>query len=732
MPLFFDSLNSTPAASIWWPALLLVGIVSCTEQPVDTPPTSGITQTAVATKPSRFQYPDAKRETVIDNYHGTDVADPYRWLESGSDDATRAWVKAQNDFAEPYLAGLSLQKKIRQRMTELWNYERQKTPERHGKYYFFRRNDGLQDQDILYVSEALGDSSNVLLDPNKLSEDRTVALFQVEPSRDGSLVAYSLSDGGSDWRTWHVRNTATGEDLATKLTYTKFTSVSWLADNSGFYYSRYPQKAPGVGDGSKTVSVYLHKLGTAQSADELIYQLPDEPEHDPYATISADNQFLVISVHKGYKANAIHVLDKNGKVHRPLDQWDAIYDFLGNDGELLYFRTTHDAPTWRIVGVPLSSPAQANWLEIVPAREETMESASFVGGKFIATYLKDAQSLVQVFDQAGTFVKDIQLPGIGTVSGFDGGAKDTETFFQYQSFTQPPSIYRYDITLGKSELFNDTEISAPLDDYVTKQEFFESKDGTPVPMFIVHHKNITLSGRNPTLLYGYGGFDISLTPKFQVPRIVWLEMGGVLAVPNLRGGGEYGQSWHQAGTKLDKQNVFDDFIAAAEYLITQDYTSPSNLGIAGRSNGGLLVGAVMTQRPDLFGAALPAVGVLDMLRYHTPSANARSWSSDYGLSENLAEFKALYAYSPLHNVSNGTCYPPTFVTTADRDDRVVPWHSYKFTAALQHAQGCDHPILTRVETRAGHGAGKPIWMTIEDYAYQWAFLAEHLGVSTYR
>ncbi|MFK8029187.1 MAG: prolyl oligopeptidase family protein [Gammaproteobacteria bacterium] len=673
--------------------------------------------------------PLAKRGTVSENYHGVTVADPYRWMENPDSEDTRNWVKAQNDLSVPYLEGLNLQASINRRMTQLWNYESYSRPVKHGDFYFYRYNSGSQDQSIVYVTTDLEATPRELIDPMDFSEDGTVALYQIKPSPDGKWIAYSLSDGGSDWRTWHIRNTKTGKDLDEVITYTKFTSVSWTPDGNSFYYSRHPQKAPGKGDGNKAVSVYRHRIGQPQVNDTLIYSLPESPRYNPYAEVTEDGKYLVIGVSEGYNANAVHVMDANDPddVVRLMDKWDALYGFLGSHGNELFFNTTLGAPNWRVIAVNPDNPDPANWREVVAESTDALEDVELTGGQIFVNYLRDAKSFVEIYTPDGEKLKALELPGIGSVTGFAGGRDAAETFFTFESFTQPPAIYRYNLSIGESKLFKEANVEVDFDNFAVSQEFYQSQDGTRVPMFIIAPKSMKKDGTNPTLLYGYGGFDISITPGYKTPYIVWLEMGGVVAIPNLRGGGEYGKKWHKAGTKQDKQNVFDDFIAAAEFLIDNKYTSKEHLGISGRSNGGLLVGAVMTQRPDLFAAALPAVGVLDMLRYHTPSANARAWSSDYGLSEDADMFETLLAYSPVHNVREGTCYPPTLVSTADRDDRVVPWHSFKFAAELQHKQGCDNPIIARIETRAGHGAGKPKWMTIEDYSYQWAFLAEHLN-----
>jgi prolyl oligopeptidase len=668
-------------------------------------------------------YPEARRVDHTDEYFGAVVADPYRWMEDLESPEVAAWVESENAIAIPFLERIPGREGIKGRLTELWNYERLGVPWKDGGLYFYTRNDGLQDQDVVYVAESLQEEPSVLLDPNGFSEDATVALAGMSVSPDGRYLAYATSDGGTDWTAWHVREIGSGKDLPDEVGFTKFTSVSWLPNGSGFFYSRHPAGPDGEGDGQAQVRIYFHRAGTAQETDELVYEVEDSETRNPYGTVTEDGRYLVIEVSEGYDANAFYYRDigaPGGRVERLLDAWDALYTFLGNDGPVFFFHTNKDAPRNRLVAIDIRDPA--SWQEIVPQADETLESATFVGGHFVGRYLKDASSLVRVFSRSGDPVRDVPLPGIGYAFGFDGHAEDTETFFSFESYTVPPTIYRYDLTGGETSVFRAASVDFDPEAYVTVQEFYASKDGTRVPMFITHRKDLQKTGQNPTLLYGYGGFNIAETPYFSVSRLVWLEMGGVFVSANLRGGSEYGEAWHLAGTKTRKQNVFDDFIAAAQHLIDEGYTSPEKLAIQGASNGGLLVAATLTQRPDLFGAALPAVGVLDMLRYHTASLNARQWSSDYGLSENEEEFRALRAYSPVHNVREGTCYPPTLVTTADRDDRVVPWHSFKFGAALQHAQGCGNPILVRVETRAGHGAGKPTWMRIEEVTDDWAFL----------
>lgn len=684
-------------------------------------------------------YPESLQGDAVDDYHGVAVADPYRWMEALDTPPVDRWVEAQNDVARPYLESLPMREGIRERLTELWNYERYGTPFKEGGYYFYTWNSGLMDQNHVYVTSELSDDEpTLLLDPNAFSEDGTVALAGMSVSPAGNYVAYAKSDGGSDWRDWFFRDIRTGEDLPDRLTHTKFTSMAWTRDGTGVFYSRYPLGPDGAADDSQQVAVYFHLIGTPQDEDQLVYDLSGAPTHrglapDPYASVTEDGRYVVVGISAGYHENKVSYIDLSTpekNVVPLIDEWVALYSFVGNDGRTFFFSTTDDAPNSRVIAVDLDAPDRASWREVIPEADEALRGVSYVGGRLITQYLKDAKSLVKVYAPDGTLVDEVDLPGIGTAGGFGGHQDDPTTFFSFSGFTSPSATYSYDVSTSEVRLMRRAQIGGiDPDAYETRQVFYPSADGTMIPMFITHKKGLELNGDNPTLLYGYGGFNVSLTPRYSTSRMAWMEMGGVLAIPNLRGGGEYGKRWHVAGTKLEKQNVFDDFIAAAEWLIDNGYTRPQRLGIQGGSNGGLLVGACMVQRPDLFGAALPAVGVLDMLRYHTASANARNWSTDYGLSENPDEFRAQFAYSPVHNVFDGICYPPTLITTADHDDRVVPWHSYKFAAALQAAQDCDNAVLIRVETRAGHGAGKPTWMVIEGIADQWAFLAYHLGMN---
>ena len=678
--------------------------------------------------PAVSRYPETKTVEQTDNYHGTDVSDPYRWLEKEKSEDVKAWVEAQNSLARPYLAKLPTREHYKERLTALWDYEKYSTPYMVNGKLFYSYNDGLQNQYVLYMADGVNGEPEVLIDPNTLSEDGTVSMASTELSPKASYLAYMLSDGGTDWKTIHVRNTSNKSDLTDLIKGIKFSNIAWLPDESGFFYSRYPQNDAGEYDDSQTVSIYFHAIGTAQDEDKKVFAFDDKPTWNPYPSVVQDGDTLLISVFEGYQANGVYaksLVNENSELVPVFDKWDGRYDLIGEHNDTLFFTSTAGAPTGKVIKVSYEGGVKATET-VIESTSDTLSSVSLLGEKLFAQYLKDVKGQVSVFDLNGKKVDEIAFSDIGSVSGFYGSKNAETTFYKLTGFTNPGQVYAYDIQSGESSLFKTIDTGINYDNYETKQIFYTSKDGTKVPMFIVHKKGLKLDGSNKTLLYGYGGFNISLLPRYSVSRMVWVEQGNVLAIANLRGGGEYGQQWHKAGTKLNKQNVFDDFIAAGEYLIESGYTSPEKMGIQGGSNGGLLVGATLTQRPDLFSAALPAVGVLDMLRYHTPSANARAWSSDYGLSENKDEFNALYAYSPLHNTKPGTCYPATLVTTGDHDDRVVPWHSYKFAAQLQADQSCDNPVLLRVETRAGHGAGTPTWMQIEGYADQWAFLESAL------
>ena len=679
-------------------------------------------------------YPVARKGDQVDDYHGVKVADPYRWLEDLDSDETRSWVDAENKLSFGFLEAIPARAAIKERITKLWNYEKYGVPFKEGNRYFYSRNSGLQNQSVLYTVTSLDGQPKLVLDPNTLSSDGTVALSGMQVSNGGKLLAYSLSASGSDWQEWKVRDVETGQDLSDDLKWVKFSGVSWTRDNSGFYYSRYDEpKSDSLKATNYFQKVYFHKLGTPQSEDVLVYERPDQKDWLFGAQVTEDGDYLIIPIFQGTDSKTrVYYKDlkrNNSGVVKLLDDFDAAYSFIGNQGSRFWFQTDLQASRGKIIEIDTAKPERANWKVLVPEGPEALQTATLVNHKFILNYLKDAYTQVRIHDTNGKLLNEVQFPGIGSADGFGGKATDTETFYSFTGFTTPTTIYRYDTATGKSSVFRQPKVDFDPSTFETKQVFYTSKDGTKVPMFITYKKGLKLDGNNPTYLYGYGGFNVSLSPAFSVGNLVWMEMGGVYAQPNLRGGAEYGEDWHQGGMKLKKQNVFDDFIAAAEWLIRNKYTSTPKLSIGGGSNGGLLVGAALTQRPDLFGAALPAVGVMDMLRFQKFTIGW-AWVSDYGSSENADEFKALYAYSPLHNIKPGTVYPATLVTTADHDDRVWPGHSFKFAATLQAAQEGSAPILIRIETKAGHGAGKPTSKIIEEIADRWAFLVKTLEMKS--
>jgi prolyl oligopeptidase len=683
-------------------------------------------------------YPVARKGDTSDDYFGTKVADPYRWLEDLDSPETRAWVEAENKLTFDYLGRIPERAGIKDRLTKLWNFERYGTPARVGSRYVYTKNDGLQNQSVLYVADTLEGAPRVLIDPNTLSSDGTVALSGMSFTDDGSLLAYGLASSGSDWIEWHVRDVATGKDLSDVVNWVKFSGASWAKDGRGFYYSRYDE--PKAGNRLAAVNeyhkVYFHRLGTPQTQDAVVYSDTDAARKGWIynASVTEDGRYLVINLAPGSAAeNRVYYKDlskPDAPVVKLLDDAGMAQYFVGNDGPVFWFLTDRAAPRKRIIAVDTRAPEQKNWKTVVAEAKDAAEDVNVIGDQFIVSYLTDAHRSVKVYGLDGKFLRDIELPGIGDASGFGGKRKDRETFYSYRSFTTPSTIYRYDTKTGQSTLFRRPKVDFDPAGYETRQVFYTSKDGTRVPMFITSKKGLKLDGNNPTLLYAYGGFDIAETPAFSVSNLVWMEMGGVYVLANLRGGSEYGKEWHEGGMLHRKQNVFDDFIAAAEYLISNKYTSTPKLAIFGGSNGGLLVGAVLTQRPELFGAAVPAVGVMDMLRFPKFTIGA-AWQDELGHPGDVAEdFKAIYAYSPLHNIKPGTKYPATFITTADHDDRVWPAHSFKFTAAMQAAQAGDEPVLIRIETKAGHGAGKPTSKQIEEAADRWAFLVHELGMNT--
>ncbi len=682
------------------------------------------------------KYPQTQRIDHVDVYHTVEVEDPYRWLEEDVRESQRVrnWVEAQNKVTFEYLRSLPRREHIKEHLTQLWDYEKYSVPWKAGGRYYISRNDGLQNHYVIYVMDSLDGPRRVLLDPNKWSKDGTTALGGMSFSEDGRYVAYAVQDAGSDWRTRKVRDIETGQDLADTLKYLKFTGAAWDPKSRGFFYAKYPDPDPNEQFTSlnKKMKVMYHSLGTSQQDDVVVFYRPDQPDWGYNLEVTDDGRYLIITIWVGTD-------DKYRVMYKDLDQPYAMpvdliedfrneYSFIDNDGPVFFFRTDFEAPNRRVIAIDTRKPERESWTQIIPESREPLRSVDLVNNLFVCTYLKDVTTQVKLYTMQGRHLRDVELPGLGTAGGFGGKRKDTETFYSFESFAVPPSIYRYDLVTGESKLLDRAKVSFDPNGYVTERVFYTSKDGTRVPMFITHKKGIGRDGSNPTLLYGYGGFNASILPQFSALRLAWMEMGGIYAVANMRGGGEYGQAWHEAGKKMQKQNVFDDFIAAAEYLVQSKYTSPEKLGILGGSNGGLLVGACMTQRPDLYAVAIPAVGVMDMLRFDEFTAG-RFWVDDYGSAKDSKEmFEYLKGYSPYHNLRPGVHYPATLITTADTDDRVVPGHSFKFAAQLQQCQAGDSPVLIRIETRAGHGSGRPTSMIIEEQADMYAFLAKNLAM----
>jgi len=685
--------------------------------------------TTASKQAQQITYPITQKGAVVDNYFGNDIADPYRWLEDDRSEETAAWVKAENKVTFDYLAQIPYRDQLKSRLAELWNYEKVGAPFTEGNHTYFYKNNGLQNQDVVYRQKD-GDEAEVFLDPNYFSKDGTTSLGQLSFSKDGSIAAYAISEGGSDWRKIIIIDVETKEVLETPLVDVKFSGISWFK-NEGFYYSSY-DKPKGSELSAKTDQhkLYYHALGQAQKNDKVIFgAIAAEKHRYVSGDVSEDNRFLIISGAISTSGNNLYLKDLT-KPNSPLvtitDKLLGDTYLIENEGDKLFLVTNIDAPNKKIVTVSAKAPTQENWQDLIPETENVL-SASTGGGYFFAEYMIDAISAVTQYDYQGNKVREIKLPGVGSSSPLTGERNAKSLYYSFSNYKTPDTIYSFNIDKGNSDIYRKSGAKFDSNAYESKQVFYSSKDGTKVPMIITYKKGLELNGKNPTILYGYGGFNVSLAPKFSVSRAVWLEQGGIYAVANLRGGGEYGKKWHKAGTQLDKQNVFDDFIAAGEYLIKQDYTSSDYLAINGGSNGGLLVGAVMTQRPDLMKVALPAVGVLDMLRYHTFTAGA-GWAYDYGTAEQSEEmFKYLHAYSPVHNVKAGVSYPATMVTTGDHDDRVVPAHSFKFAAELQAKQTGNAPTLIRIETNAGHGAGTPVSKTIEQYADIYAFTLFNMG-----
>ena len=682
-------------------------------------------------------YPTARKSDVVDDYHGTKVADPYRWLEDVDSAETHAWVEAENRVTFAYLEQIPERERIRRRLTELWDYPKYGAPFKKGGRYFFFKNAGLQNQAVLYTQDSLTAEPDVLLDPNTLSADGTVALSILAFAEDGKTMVYGTSGSGSDWQEFRVRDVATKRDRPDHLKWIKFSSAAWTHDGAGFFYSRYPEPAAGVDpllSVNRNQKVYYHALGTDQSADRLIYERPDHPDWGFGVEVSADGRYAVYAVWLGTdRRNRVYYQDLGDARHprldapvvRLLDAFDASYGFIGNTGPTFYFQTDNAAPRGRVVAVDTRRPEPTAWKEVVPQAPDVIEGSQIVHNTFVIRYLHDAASQLRLFALDGKPAGDVALPTLGSIAQVTGEPNDSEMFYAFTSFLYPTTIFRHDFLTGQSTVFKAPGISFDAAKYETVQVFYRSKDGTRVPLFLTYKKGLKQDGSNPTYLYGYGGFNVNMTPGFSIGVLGWLEMGGVYAQAVLRGGSEYGEEWHQAGMHDHKQNVFDDFIAAAEYLIAERYTSPPKLAIGGGSNGGLLIGAVLNQRPELFGAALPAVGVMDMLRFHKFTIGW-AWVTDYGSADSTAQFPYLYRYSPLHNIKAGAHYPATLITTADHDDRVVPGHSFKYAATLQAAQSGSEPVLIRIETKAGHGAGKPTAKVIEEQTDRWAFLVHTL------
>jgi prolyl oligopeptidase len=703
--------------------LLLVS--GCSDRPQRSDRTDG---------PTTIKYPETRRIDTTDTYHGVKVADPYRWLEADVRESPEVarWVEKQNEVARAYLDAIPQRPQIERRLTELWNYARYSAPVEEGGQYFYLKNDGLQNQAVLYVADTYNGEGRVLLDPNTWSNDGTIALADFAPSPDGKLLAYARSEAGSDWQQILLVDVETGDARPDHLQWARFSDIAWARSGNGFYYSRYP--VPPEGEQHQIAALnqmlYFHALGTTQDEDQLIYRRPDHPEWSFGIMPSDDGKYLVLSISRGTDPqNQVLVRETTATSDAPFTEligdFENQFSFLGNEGTKLFFITDLDAPRKRVVTMDAKQPGRDHVTQIVPKSEATLDGATILSGRLIGQYMVDVLSEVEVFDLAGKPLGKVALPGQGTVVGFAGDQSDKETFFLYTSYDTPTEVYRYDVLRNESKLIRKPDVKFDPNEYAVEQVFYPSQDGTRVPMMLAYRKNVDRAQPQPTLLYAYGGFSVPILPAFRPEYVAWMEMGGVLAVANLRGGGEYGEQWHLAGKILNKQNVFDDFIAAAEWLVAEHRTSRQQLAIMGGSNGGLLVGAVEVQRPELFGACIPMVGVMDMLRFHTFTAG-QFWRDEYGSAEDTEQFKALYAYSPYHNIKDGVEYPATLVMTADTDDRVVPMHSFKFAAALQRAQAGDAPILLRIETRAGHGAGTPTSKQIENAADRWAFLVKNL------
>ena len=690
---------------------------------------------AAAQGPGPFKYPDSHRGDTVETLHGQPIADPYRWLEDPNSADTKTWIEAENQLTFGFLEQIPARTRIKERLTKLWDYERYGTPSREGNWYIFAKNDGLQNQAVIYKTRSLDGPAEILIDPNSLSKDGTIALGSLSFSDDGRYLAYSLTTSGSDWLEWRVRDVDTSRDLPDLLKWSKFSGAAWLKDGSGFFYSRFdaPKEGETYTGLNKFQKVFFHKLGTPQDDDVLTYERKDQPDWGFGADVTEDGRFLLIYQSEGTKPeNRVFVKDlsKPGSTIQPfLDKFDADYSVLGNDGERFYVMTDKDAPRRKVVAIDRAKPDASAWQVVIPEApgRDVLGGVRMIADRFVVQWMTDAHEVIKVYGVDGRFERDIALPTIGSIGGFSGRREHKEGFYSFSSFAYPGVVYRYDFTAGTSTVFRQPKVDFAPEDFVTVQVFYPSKDGTKIPMFLTYRKGLERNGQNPTYLYGYGGFNVPMTPGFSPAMIGWMEMGGIFAQASLRGGSEYGREWYDAGRLKNKQNVFDDFIAAAEHLIREKYTSTPKLAIAGGSNGGLLVAACLTQRPDLFGAAVPAVGVLDMLRFHKFTIGW-AWKSDYGDPDVAGDFETLLKYSPLHNLKPGTSYPPTLITTSDHDDRVAPAHSFKFAAAIQAAQAGPAPVLIRIETKAGHGAGKPTTKIIEERADIYAFLVKTLGI----
>jgi prolyl oligopeptidase len=680
----------------------------------------------------QIKYPHPSKDNVKDNYFGTVVPDPYRWMENDTSAAAKKWVEEENKITFDYLDKIPFRDKIKERLEKLYDYQRYSAPFKGGDRYFFFKNDGLQNQSILYIQNDLDSAPQLFLDPNKFSEDGTVSLTTYSFSKDGRYFAYGTASGGSDWNEFHIMDVQTKKNLSDDLKWIKFSGIAWYKD--GFFYSRYPIPAKGkeLTSSNEFQKVYYHKIGTPQSNDIFIYGDDSNSKMTFSAQTTEDERFLIIYPSQGTSNNAVLVSDlsnPNSKVIPVIANFDNNYSVVDNIGDKLLVLTDKNAPRYRLVLIDPLQPEEANWKEVLPEEKSVLQSATIAGEKLISLYMQDANSHVYISDMNGKNKEEIKLPSIGTINEFTGKKEDKTAFYSFTSFTFPPTIYRFNVDTKQSTIYRKPDLDFNFDDYITEQVFYKSKDGTKIPMFIVYKKGMERNGKNPAYLYSYGGFNISLNPTFSASRLILLENGGIFAMPNIRGGGEYGEAWHKAGTRLHKQNVFDDFIYAAKYLIKEKYTSSKYLAISGASNGGLLVGAVTNQQPELFRVAFPAVGVMDMLRFQKFTIGW-AWVSDYGSSEESKQmFQALYKYSPLHNISSKKNYPAMLITTADHDDRVVPAHSFKYTATLQEKYKGNNPILIRIETRAGHGAGKPISKVIEEQADMWSFMFYNMGIT---